>query len=126
MRAADLAVLGILVGGVAVGSLFLLAKRDIARTDWSALPATEAYAQLCSACHGPDGTAPYGLANTLKGKRQYWDVASLVEYMGNPLGYAQAKSGGRLGKRFMNPIPSHVPPETRERLAQYVLTTLMD
>jgi mono/diheme cytochrome c family protein len=126
MRVADLAVIGILAGGAAVGMLFLLAKRDIARTDWSALSASEAYTQLCFTCHGADGSAPTGIANTLKGKRRYWDVPRLLEYMANPLGYAQSKSGGRLGRQYMPPVPGHVPAETRERLAQFVLDTKMD
>ena len=126
MRVADLAVIGILAGGAAVGMLFLMAKRDIAGTDWSALPAQEAYTLLCFTCHGADGTAPTGAADTLKGKRRYWDVPRLVEYMANPLGYARSKSGGRLGRRIMPPVPAHVPVETRERLAQYVLDTKMD
>ena len=126
MRVADLAVIGILAGGAAVGMLFLMAKRDIASTDWSALPAQEAYTLLCFTCHGEDGSAPTGVADTLKGKRRYWDVPRLVEYMANPLGFARSKSGGRLGRRIMPPVPAHVPVETRERLAQFVLDTKMD
>lgn len=126
MRVADLAVIGILAGGVGVGSLFLLAKSEVQRTDWAAMPVEDAFSTLCAVCHGSDGTAPTGAANTLKGKRQFWDVPRLVEYMGDPAGYARAKSKGRLGLRYMQPIPAHVPLETRERLAQYVLERLMD
>jgi len=126
MRVADIAVIGILAGGAAVGMLFLMAKRDIAGTNWSALPPSEAYALLCLTCHGADGTAPTGVANTLKGKRRYWDVPRLVEYMANPLGYARMKSGGRLGRQIMPPVPAHVPVDARERLAQFVLDTKMD
>jgi mono/diheme cytochrome c family protein len=126
MRVADLAVIGILAGGAAVGMLFLMAKRDIADTDWSALPPAEAYAILCLTCHGEDGSAPTGVANTLKGKRRYWDVPRLVEYMANPPGYARMKSGGRLGTKIMPAVPKHVPVDARERLAQFVYETKMD
>lgn len=126
MRVADLAVLGILLGGASVSVLFLMARSQVKNTDWTQVPAAEAYARLCLACHGPDGTAPTGVANTLKGKRRYWDEAKLVEYVANPIGYARAKSGGRLGQRFMQPIPAHIPMETRARLARFVLENLMD
>ncbi|MEZ6013553.1 MAG: cytochrome c [Planctomycetota bacterium] len=126
MRVADLAILGILLGGAAVGGLFLMARSELQNTDWNALPAPEAYARLCSTCHGPDGTAPTGTANSFKGKRRYWDVPRLVEYVANPIAYAKAKTEGRLGQRFMQPIPAHVPMETRERLAKFVLDELMD
>jgi len=126
MRVADLAVFGILVAGAAVGTLFLITKRGVQQTDWSALPAEEVYRQVCSVCHGLDGMAKSGAANTYKGKRRYWDVPRLVEYMANPSGYAKTKSADRLGRMYMPPIPAHVPIAARERLAQYVLAELMD
>lgn len=126
MRGAVIAGIGILLASAAVGGLFWTAQMQVKNTDWSALPAEDVYSRLCATCHGADGTAPTGTANSLKGKRRYWDVPKLVEYMGNPLGYAKAKSDGRLGKRYMQPIPGHVPMDARERLAQFVLDCRMD
>jgi cytochrome c2 len=126
MRVADIAVIGILFGGASVGILFLLAKQDMARTDWANMSPEDSYVRLCATCHNVDGTATNSTANTLKGKRRYWDEEKLVEYMENPIRYALSKSGGRLGRQTMTPIPSHVPLETRQKIAQYVLNVLMD
>jgi mono/diheme cytochrome c family protein len=78
----------------------------------------------CAACHGEDARGTMlNLGPSLEGVRQYWEEATLLEYIDNPKAFAAGNE--RLGKREMTAIASSVPMDARERLVEYALS-LMD
>lgn len=77
------------------------------------------YRRLCSQCHGPDGRAVGRAGASYRDKRQYWDEASLLEYLADPAAFQRKDS--RLRGRYMPPIDGTMPADARLRLVRHVL-----
>lgn len=77
------------------------------------------YDRLCSQCHGPDGRAVGRAGASYRGKREFWDEATLLEYLRNPAAYQRTNS--RLKGRYMPPIDGTMPQDARLRLVRHVL-----
>lgn len=79
--------------------------------------------QQCAMCHGPQGQGMPGMGPDLRSIDEHWTVDSLVDYLGDPKGYAEKdeRLAAGLGKYRM-PMPlSNLPAERRRVLAEYVL-----
>jgi mono/diheme cytochrome c family protein len=80
--------------------------------------------QGCTLCHGADGAGTV-FGPTLQGKRQYWTREKLMEYLKNPVAYAEKdKRLSEQARRFTLPMQrfDKLKPEELGALADYVLT----
>ena len=99
-------------------------KSSTSATADSGRSGAELYQAYCALCHGADGGGTsMNLGPSYRGIAQYWDQASLLEYIADPQAYAAKHD--RLGQREMTALPKDVSPEERERLVEHALK-LMD
>lgn len=80
--------------------------------------------QGCFRCHSKDGSGSFlGLGPDLRDKRVHWDAERLTRYLADPAAYAA--DDPRLGEREM-PAYDLLDEPTRRRLAEHVLTLMID
>lgn len=82
----------------------------------------EIFENLCATCHGPEGRAMTGVANSYVGKREFWTEEKLLQFVDNPQAYRRNMPHLMAGqKRRMPPLSRSVSPEARRRLVAHVL-----
>ncbi len=115
-------ILLVIAGIAGTVGLFVLAMQfgSPSSADYKAMSGAQLYSRLCAHCHGSSGMASNGTGATYRGKREFWDEASMLAYLRDPKGFK--KNNPRLNQnKHMPPISSQVPMEARKRLVAHVL-----
>jgi mono/diheme cytochrome c family protein len=90
-------------------------------SQYAEMSGAEIYRRLCAQCHGPEGRAMTGLANSYVGKRDLWTEETLLRWLDDPRGYKPNVPHLKSSKRYMPPLSRSVPEEARKRLVAHVL-----
>ena len=89
---------------------------------YESMSGEDIYRRLCETCHGPEGRAMTGVANSYAGKRKLWTEEKLLAFVDNPQGYrSKMPHLVTSSKLVMPPLSRSVPPEARKRLVEHVL-----
>ena len=89
---------------------------------YESMSGEDIYRRLCATCHGPEGRAMTGVANSYAGKRKLWTKEKLLAFVDDPKGYRSKMPHLMTSSKLVMPALSRsVPPEARKRLVEHVL-----